>query len=365
MNIKNKMEETTFNYEKLFDLSPDLLCIAGFDGYFKKVNTAVSKVLGYTVEELYSRPINDFIFPEDVDITSKARKKLTQSKALLYFDNRYVTKSGEIIWLSWTSQPSDEDQLIFAIAKDITHKKRLEAERNREFANLAKMNESYKQLTYTTSHDLRSPLDSLLSIFKLIDLTKVEDNKTVELIEILRRGGEQLKTRLDVYIDNLSGGKTLQEEFTKIDLEQNLRVVTKSIQSLIRDSKIIITSDFSALKHINFNQSYMESIFLNLISNAIKYARQDVNPILNIYTEKQDTSTRLIFKDNGQGIDLEKAKDKLFGLHQTFHDHANSKGIGLYLVHTHLTSLGAKIEVESKVNEGTKFIITFRQEGLK
>ncbi|MBK6264147.1 PAS domain S-box protein [Marivirga sp. S37H4] len=354
------MKNSDFDYEKLFELSPDLLCIAGFDGYFKKVNSAVSKVLGYSLEELYSKPINDFIYPEDVGLTTKARENLRDSKALLYFDNRYVTKSGEIIWLSWTSQPSEEDQLIFAIAKNITHKKRLEAERNTEFANLAKMNESYKQLTYTTSHDLRSPLDSLLSIFKLIDLTKINDEKTIELIEILKRGGEKLKIRLDQYIDNLSGRNSLTEEVTLVSFEENLTKVQKSISSLIQDSRITIHSDFSRLEYINFNKSYMESVFLNLISNAIKYARQDVPPVLSIYSEKVSTGSRLIFHDNGQGIDLEKVKDRIFGLHQTFHDHTNSKGIGLYLVHTHLTSLGAKIEVESKVNEGTKFTISFK-----
>lgn len=99
------MNSLNSKYELFFELSPDLLCIAGYDVYFKKINGAVSKLLGYSMEELYARPINDFIYPADQDITSKVRADLTRSKPLLNFENRYVTKGGEIVWLSWTSLP--------------------------------------------------------------------------------------------------------------------------------------------------------------------------------------------------------------------------------------------------------------------
>ncbi|HKJ45780.1 MAG TPA: ATP-binding protein, partial [Balneolales bacterium] len=107
--------------------------------------------------------------------------------------------------------------------------------------------------------------------------------------------------------------------------------------------------------------AYMESIFLNLITNSIKYARPDHLPVITIHTEKKNGINRLIYADNGLGFDLKKVNDKIFGLHQTFHNHSDSKGIGLYLVYNHITSLGGKIEVESEVNKGTKFIISFAE----
>ena len=72
------MNETNFKFELFFELSPDLLCIAGFDGYFKKINPAVSNLFGYTMEELYARPINDFVYDDDKEITAKLRKELTK-----------------------------------------------------------------------------------------------------------------------------------------------------------------------------------------------------------------------------------------------------------------------------------------------
>lgn len=86
------MNNPDFRYELFFELSPDLLCIAGYDGYFKKINPAVSKLLGYTMEELYSRPINDFVHCTDKRSTQQVREQLIKSKPLFNFENRYVKK---------------------------------------------------------------------------------------------------------------------------------------------------------------------------------------------------------------------------------------------------------------------------------
>lgn len=108
-----------FDLEYFFELSPDLICIASNDGYFKKINPAVSKTLGYTEEELKSRPIDSFVHQDDRDITSKSRQSVRDNEPLINFQNRYLTKDGEVVWLSWTSIPIKRDQLIFGIAKKI------------------------------------------------------------------------------------------------------------------------------------------------------------------------------------------------------------------------------------------------------
>jgi len=169
----------TFNLELFFELSPDLLCVAGYDGYFKKINPTVSKTLGYTNEELFSKPIDSFVHPDDRDITSKKRRNIIKDNAMHNFENRYVTKSGEIVWLAWTSMPIKSEQVVFAIAKNITHKKKIEEDRNTLITNLTKINNDLKQLTYSTSHDLRLPVSNLLSIFNLLDTSKIQDEETL------------------------------------------------------------------------------------------------------------------------------------------------------------------------------------------
>lgn len=352
----NLIPKEEFLLEHFFELSPDLLCIAGYDGYFKKINPAVSKLLGYTNEELFSKPINDFIYSTDQHITSKHRNELTKNKPLLNFENRYVTKSGEIVWLSWTSMPIDDLKIVYAIAKNITHNKKLEEERNSLLTNFAKINKDLKKLSYTGSHDLRSPVNNLLSIFSLLDVSKIEDPETLQFVDMLKSTSESLRQALNDYVDILILEENNVAHIEELDLNESLNTVSRSINSLIQNSKTTITVDFSELEKINFNKAYLESIFLNLITNSIKYARPGNLPIISIHSQKTNGISQLIFSDNGLGFDMNAVKNKIFGLHQKFHNHIDSKGIGLYLVYNHINSLGGNIVVESEV----KFIISFK-----
>lgn len=355
------MVSDNFKYELFFNLSPDLLCIAGYDGYFKKVNAAVPKLLGYSLEELYSRPINDFVYHEDKDITAEVRDELTKSIPLYNFENRYVTKSGEIVWLVWTSLPVESDKLIFAIAKNITHKKKIEEERTRLLTDLTRVNMDLKQLTYTTSHDLRSPVSSLISGLDMIDVSRINDQDTIELIEILRNSGKDLKDNLNNYLDILHDKHDTLANVEVVNLSYALDNVLKSIHSLVRTSGAVIKRDFSRLGEIKYNRGYLESLYLNLVTNAIKYARPGHPPEINIYSDKTGDADILVVQDNGLGFDMENIGDKIFGFRQTFHKNKDSKGIGLYLVHSQVTSLGGRINVESNINEGTKFTILFKK----
>ncbi|WP_316804114.1 PAS domain S-box protein [Pedobacter nototheniae] len=115
-----------FDLEYFFELSPDLLCVAGYDGYFKKINPAVSKTLGYSHAELMAAPINSFVHPADRERTAQKRDGLRKGETLLHFENRYLTKDGTAVWLFWTSIRIERDKLVFAIAKDITYRKQFE-----------------------------------------------------------------------------------------------------------------------------------------------------------------------------------------------------------------------------------------------
>lgn len=346
--------------EYFFKLSPDLLCIAGYDGYFKRINPAVSAALGYTNEELLSRPIEDFIYEGDKGLTDEYRDNLVKGTPLLNFENRYVTKSGEIIWLAWSSIPLESEGLVYAIAKNITYKKKLEDERNILLANLSRMNEHLKQLTYTTSHDLRSPVNSLISAFDLIDTTTIKNKETLELLDILRSAAEGVKLSLNNYVDVLSNNEELTVHVENLDLEEAVDRIKFSIRALIHHSKTTIDTNFEAFGTLSFNKAYLESIFLNLITNSIKYADPNRSPLITISTQIVEHKKQIFYTDNGIGFDIKSVEDKLFGLHQNFGNHSDSKGIGLYLVHSHVTNSGGKISVKSEPNKGATFTITLK-----
>lgn len=361
MNDSDQPSDPLYKFEHFFELSPDLLCIAGFDGYFRRINPAVSKLLGYTNEELLSQPISNFVYDDDKIITKASRDVVLNSVPLINFENRYQTKDGEIVWLSWTSMPAPKDRLVYAIAKNVTAKKKLEEERNQHLANLTHINKELKHLSYTTSHDLRSPVNNLISLFSLLDVTKISDPEIREYIEVLKTTTDSLSEVLNNSVDILIQKDKLPVDTEQVTISHALNSVLVSINSLMEVSRVELTTDFSAFDEIRFNRAYLDSIFLNLITNSVKYAQPGITPVITIATAYTAGIKQLIITDNGMGFDMGKVKDKIFGLNQKFHDHSDSKGIGLYLVYNHVTNLNGTIDVVSKINEGTKFVISFKE----
>ncbi len=119
-------ESQQYDLEKFFELALDLLCIAGMDGYFKRVNPAFASVLGYTAGELLGQPFVDLIHPEDRTETLREISKLTEGSPTLAFENRYRCKDGTYKNLYWTSFPEPGTGLLYAIARDVTELRRLQ-----------------------------------------------------------------------------------------------------------------------------------------------------------------------------------------------------------------------------------------------
>ena len=116
---------------RFFDLSIDMLAIARFTGYFKRLNPAWEKTLGFSREELLSKPMFDFVHPDDRARTLEQNRKVRAGGQALSFENRYVCKDGSYRWLLWNSTADLEHELIYAVARDITARKQAEEERER------------------------------------------------------------------------------------------------------------------------------------------------------------------------------------------------------------------------------------------
>ena len=109
--------------QRFFSLSLDLLCVAGFDGYFKRVNPAWQRVLGYSTDELLSCPYLDFVHPDDRTPTTTEAGSLSGGGQVMAFENRYRARDGSYRWLEWAAVPYPDEQVIYAAARDITERK--------------------------------------------------------------------------------------------------------------------------------------------------------------------------------------------------------------------------------------------------
>lgn len=347
--------ELDLDFQQFFELSADLCFIAGFDGYFRKVNRAVCETLGYTEEELYAHPIDSFVFESDQAATIRSRQHVLRAETLFHFENRYVTKQGEIVWFSWTAKANQAEKLVYGIAKNVTHRKQLEFEQAALLADLQEANHDLTQLGLVASHDLRSPVSSLIMAFGMIDMDALPDGETKELIGMLKESGRNIHVSLSRYLDLLSDASMSGPTMEDVDLDACLAMVRKSISALLERADATVNVDFSAEPAVRFHRSSMESIFLNLITNSVKYARPGVAPIISLVS----APGQIVVSDNGRGMDLDRVGNKLFTLNQTFHEHPDAKGIGLYLVKRHMERLGGSISVDSTVGEGTSFTLHF------
>jgi PAS domain S-box-containing protein len=122
--IKRKQLEQELN--QVFNFTPDILCVANIDGYFRKVNPAMSILLEYSEEELLSKPFMDFVHPLDKQATTTELQNIINGKPTYYIENRYITKSGKLRWLAWTTTAASDQGILYCSAKDITDKKELE-----------------------------------------------------------------------------------------------------------------------------------------------------------------------------------------------------------------------------------------------
>ena len=125
--LESMMQRAEHDLARFFEISMDMFCIASLDGYFKRVNANFSRVLGYSDAELVSRPFLDFVHPDDVESTVRVMKKLSEGSPVVQFQNRYRDNGGQYHWMEWTAKSIPKENIVFAVARDVTRRARRES----------------------------------------------------------------------------------------------------------------------------------------------------------------------------------------------------------------------------------------------
>ena len=242
--------------------------------------------------------------------------------------------------------------------EDVTITRNAAMEREKLYAELVKRNEDLEQFTYVLSHNLRAPVANIIGL-----ITLIKDNLDPSLNLELINGLEVSAVKLDEVITDLNHvlkvGRGVNVETCRINFTQLMQDIEVSISQLIASEQATITCNFSQCNEVNGVRSYFHSIFYNLIINSIRYKRPGVNPEIEIHSEHTEDGVKLVFRDNGRGIDLPKHGKELFGLYKRISAEVEGKGMGLYLVKTQVEAMHGVISVESERDEGTTFTIAF------
>jgi PAS domain S-box-containing protein len=250
---------------------------------------------------------------------------------------------------------------IIAIQRDITSRKIQEQEREKLIFELIQNNKDLRQFSYITSHNLRGPIASLLGLTNLIDNYRIEDPVLGKILE----GVKKAASRFDETITDLTAVLNIKDRPSIPKEELNLKLsfekIMQQYEVFIKENKVLVKNDFTQAPTIHFNKAYLDSILLNLLTNAIKYRSPLRELRIDVSTEQTEEEVLLKFKDNGLGFDMELHKGKLFGLYQRFHEHVEGKGMGLFLVKSQMEALNGNIEVSSDTASGTLFTLKFKK----
>jgi PAS domain S-box-containing protein len=272
-------------------------------------------------------------------------------------------KTKEEYWINFSMLPvfNEDEELThwISIQRDITEDKKLEIEKEQLIRELTQNNKDLQQFSYITSHNLRAPLSNLTGLLNLLKDLTIEDPELKQILDGFNKSTHLLNDTISdlVRVIIIKENPAVLKE--TIYIKEVFENVFSQLDFLIGIHKPILKINFDTAPFIDTNKSYLESIILNLLTNSLKY-RSDKHPLkISITSDWENDNVVLVFKDNGIGIDLERNKDKIFGLYQRFHSYTEGKGLGLYLVKSQVETMGGTITIESEVDKGTTFRITF------
>lgn len=359
-----KLLETVITQAKdsIIITEPDLQ-----DGNIPKivyVNPAFSIMSGYEPDEIIGESPSIFIGPNsDMQEYEKLSSSI-KNKQECQIETISYKKDKEEYWVGFSMLPvyNSDGELSHwvSIQRDITEEKKQEVEKEQLIRELTQNNKDLQQFSYITSHNLRAPLSNLTGLLNLIEDIPIENPELKEILDGFNKSTYLLNETIEdlVKVIVIKDNPSIQKE--NLSLKDVFENVFSQLDFLIGLHKPIIIIDFEKVPLINTNKAYLESILLNLLTNSIKYKSENKKSKITISANQIDDTVFLIFKDNGIGIDLVRNKDKVFGLYQRFHDFPDSKGLGLYLVKSQVEAMGGSIGIESEVNKGTTFTLTFK-----
>jgi len=234
-----------------------------------------------------------------------------------------------------------------------------EEDTSKIFEDLSVSYKNLEQFSYIISHNVRSPLSNIkgfLSIYEAND-GNAQNNQVIESIKESAEHLDEIIMDLNVL---LSAKNLLLENNRVVNLSDAIKNVGVSLATEIQGSGAIIREEFDRDLNLYTIKTILQSILFNLFQNAIRHSKSDVYPEIIIKAKKTEEYIEIAISDNGKGIDLEKYHDRVFMLYHTFGEKTEGRGIGLFLVRSNVEMLGGRISVESIINEGTTFIIQFK-----
>jgi PAS domain S-box-containing protein len=351
--------------DRFFTLSKDMLCIAGFDGYFRRINASWERTLGFSTNELMEEPFLSLVHPDDRDIALEEVKRLFVGNETVSFEHRMVCRDGGYKWFMWNAIPYSESGVFYAIGRDITDRKQWEhtihgAKETAESANRAK-----SEFLANMSHEIRTPMNGIIGMTELAldtDLTPAQ----VEYLTTVHSSAESLLAIINDMLDfsKIEAGK-LELDYHDFNLRDSLGDTLKTLAVRAHEKDIELACHFApeVPDVLMGDSARLRQVVVNLVSNAIKFTERGEVVVDVAIKSSNETEVSLHFsvRDTGIGLPVEKQSiifDAFSQADSTISRRYGGTGLGLTISSKLVEMMGGRIWLESDIGIGSTFHFT-------
>lgn len=320
------------------------------------VSNHVGTYLGLNPADLLGNKLIDFVWEEDHHLAESFLNELSkmQPGALpVCADLRLRSQGGLACWSALLGQKifdaESKKHYFLCIAHPIDELKRQQA-------SLEEQNDRLQHFSHIISHNLSSYVGNVHSLVGLMGEEGMSQSEKAELYDLLKQASNNLQEAIENLNEMLKIQKNGHLGKVKLFLKPEVEKVISALKKDMELAGLQVSVEIDDAMAVCFHPAYLQSILLNMCSNALRYKRPIPDAYLNISARSLGNHTiGLVFDDNGRGMDLKTMGSKLFGMFQTFHDHPEAKGLGLFMVKNQLAAMGGNIHVDSQVSKGTRF----------
>jgi PAS domain S-box-containing protein len=362
--MEEDLSESEFRFRTLHEASFGGIGLHD-KGLIIDCNQGLSNITGYSREELIGSDGLNLIAPES--------REIVMANILSGYERPYdvegIHKDGRRYSLEICGKniPYKGRNIRVTEFRDITERKIIEQkilEQNARLQaltiDLRRKNDQLEEFTQIVSHNLRSPMGNMLTLITFMESASSEEDKE-QYLRYLKESSSKALTTLEELNEVLKLKQSENIEKQLLHFEDVFRQIKAMISAKITETSAEIRADFSQAPTIHYPNIYLESIFLNLLTNALKYSKPGRAPVIDVKTYTVNKDIVLEIKDNGLGINLERYGHQMFKLQKTFHKHPESRGIGLFMIKNQIEAMGGEIFVESQEDVGTTFFINFNK----
>ncbi|WP_116136055.1 PAS domain S-box protein [Trinickia diaoshuihuensis] len=363
-------KEAETQRDRLFDLSLDLTCLADPAGRFKRVNPAFTKVLGWTADELLSRPFIEFVHPEDRTRTMHEIESRRPGEPIDQFENRYLCKDGSTRWLAWKA--IQLEGLVYATARDVTESRRATRQLEQARADAESASRAKSAFLATMSHEIRTPMNGVIGMIEVLSQSPLSTDQG-DMVTTIRESANALLTLIDDILDfsKIEAGR-LHIERVPLSIAHLVDGLCQSLMPVADRAGVKLSKSVSPdlPKVVLSDDTRLRQVLYNLVGNAIKFSggRPEKPGAVSVTVEAEPhpsqarrVQIRFHVADNGIGM----SADTLPKLFKPFTQAEASTtrrfggtGLGLAICRRLCELMGGEVSAQSELGAGSTFTVS-------